>query len=466
MFPSTSYSRRRKALLQGLAARGLTDGIALFLGNGESPMNYADNCHPFRQDSSFLYFFGVPKPGLAGTIDLATGSTVLYGDDLTMDDIVWTGPEPRIAELAALGGIADSRPAAALGQDIATALKGGRKVHYLPPYREETRASIAALLSRPRESVQGEASLDLVKAVIALREIKDEAEVAELESAVATTVAMHRAALALARPGMREAEVTARVTELALAAGGGLSFPVIATIRGAVLHNHSHGARLSGGDLFLLDAGAEAPSGYAGDLTTTFPVSPAFDSRQAAIYEIVLAMGGAATAILKPGLPFELAHDAAARACIEGLKGLGLMRGDTEEALAAGAHALFFPHGLGHMIGLDVHDMEALGETWVGYGGKPRSSQFGRKSLRLAKPLAAGMVHSVEPGIYFIPELFAAWKAEGRQAAFIDYGRVEGFIGLGGIRNEEDWLVTPAGARRLGPDFDKSIAAIEAAREP
>ncbi len=466
MFPSTCYSQRRKALLQGLASRGLTEGLVLFPGNGESPINYADNCHPFRQDSSFLYFFGIPKPGLAGTIDLATGSTLLYGDDLTMDDIVWTGPEPRIAELAALADIGDSRPAAALGPDIATAHGSGQKIHYLPPYREDTRVLLSALLSRPRESIQEGASLDLVRAVIACREIKEEAEIAELEAAVATTVAMHRAALALARPGMREAEVAARVTELALAAGGGLSFPVIATVRGAVLHNHGHQARLGPGDLFLLDAGAEAPSGYAGDLTTTFPVSPGFDARQASIYEIVLAMGKAATAILRPGLPFEAAHDAAAKACIEGLKGLGLMRGDTEEALAAGAHALFFPHGLGHMIGLDVHDMEALGEAWVGYDGRPRSSQFGRKSLRLAKPLAAGMVHSVEPGIYFIPELFAAWKAEGRNAAFIDFGRVEGYIGLGGIRNEEDWLVTPGGARRLGPAFDKSIAAIEAARKP
>ena len=462
MFPISTYVRRRADLVAGLAKRGLTAGLVVLPGNNESPMNYADNCYPFRQDSSFLYFFGHSRPGLAGTIDLATGRSILFGDDLTMDDIVWTGPEPKLAELAGLAGAEASGPMAALASELG----GERPVLYLPVYREETRNLLSDLLSRPRGAIQTGASLELLRAVIALREIKGEDEIAELDIAVATTVAMHKAALAMARPGLRESDIAAKVAEIALAAGGGLSFPVIATTRGATLHNHSHGGILEAGGLFLLDAGAEAPSGYAGDLTTSFPVAPSFDGRQAAIYEIVLAMGRAATAMLRPGLAFEAAHDASALACIRGLSDLGLMKGDPAEALAAGAHALFFPHGLGHMIGLDVHDMEALGESWVGHDGKPRSTQFGRKSLRLAKPLLAGMVHSVEPGIYFIPELIAAWKAEGRHAAFIDYAGVESFAGFGGIRNEEDWLVTPSGARRLGPAFDKSLAAIESARKP
>jgi Xaa-Pro aminopeptidase len=459
MFDTTTYRERRAALVKLLHERGEARGLVLLIGHDESPMNYADNAYPFRQDSSFLYFFGHARPGLAGSVDLENGEAWLYGDDLSMDDIVWTGSEPTMAELASAVG-ASARPRSALAAQAAQA----GKLLFLPPYREGTRRELGELLGIAPARVEGLASLPLIRAALALREIKSAAEVAEIEAAVATTVAMHRAALALARPGMVEAEIAARVTELALAGGGGLSFPVIATTKGATLHNHRHDRVLAEGSLFLLDAGAEAPSGYAGDLTTTFPVSRRFDARQKEIYSLVLSMFQAAVEALGPGRPFAAAHDAAAKAAVLGLKELGLMKGDADEAVAKGAHALFFPHGLGHMMGLDVHDMENYGEQWVGYDGAERSTQFGRKSLRLAKTLRPGMVHSVEPGLYFIPELIAAWKAEGRLAEHIVYERLGDWLGFGGIRNEEDWLVTPTGARRLGPGFDKSVQAIEAAR--
>ncbi|MDA8426286.1 MAG: M24 family metallopeptidase [Treponema sp.] len=287
---------------------------------------------------------------------------------------------------------------------------------------------------------------------------------AELERAVAVTVEMHKAALVTSRAGMRESDIVARVTQVALASGGALSFPVIGTTKGATLHIHSYGRTLASGGLFLLDAGAEAPSGYAGDLTTTFPIGKRFDERQRAMYDIVLSAHAAACAALAPGVDFLEVHLASARAIAAGLKELGLLKGEVEEAVAAGAHALFYPHGIGHMIGLDVHDMECYGEDHVGYEGRARSEQFGLASLRLAKPLKSGMVHSVEPGLYFIPELIAQWKAEGRHARFIAYDKLASWLDAGGVRNEEDWLVTPSGARRLGPAFDKSPAAIESHR--
>ncbi len=462
MFEAQIYQRRRAALIGGLAARGCHEGRVLFLGNSESPMNYADNAYPFRQDSSFLYFFGLARPGLAACIELGTGHTTLFADDPSVDDLVWTGPQPAAAELAALTGADEARPRSALA---AFAGRTRSAILYLPPYRADTRYELAELLGIRLADVEAQVSIPLVRAALELRECKAPEEIAEIETAVATTVQMHRAALACARPGMRESEIAARVTEIALASGGGLSFPVIATTRGATLHNHDHSRLLEAGDCFLLDCGAETARGYAGDLTTSFPVGPRFDDRRRALYEIVLAMGQAAVAAIAPGRPFRDAHAAAARAAVEGLATLGLMRGEPEEAVERGAHALFFPHGLGHQIGLDVHDMESYGEIWVGYDGAERRSDFGWKSLRLAKPLKVGMVFSVEPGLYFIPGLVARWKAERKFEAFIDYAAVENFLDVGGFRNEEDWIATETGARRLGPDFDKSLAAIEAARD-
>jgi Xaa-Pro aminopeptidase len=461
MFDPQTYNARRQALIRGLADRGLHEGIVILLGHGDSPMNYADNCYSFRQDSSFLYFVGISRADLAATIDLASGKATLYGDDATLDDIVWTGPQAAVAALAESSGLSATRPRSALESDLA-GQSGG--ILYLPPYRAEGRAELALLARLPYSEVDAGASTPLIKAAIALREIKSDIEIAELDRAVAITVDMHRAALTTARAGMLESDVYGRVVEVALASGGGLSFPVIATTKGATLHTHSHDRRLEAGGLFLLDAGAEAPSLYAGDLSTTFPISPRFDERQRAIYELVLRMHKKACSMLKPGANYRDVHFAAAREGVLGLKELGLMKGDVEAALTSAAYAFFFPCGTGHMIGLDVHDMEDLGEDYVGYEGTERSKLFGLKSLRLAKSLKAGMTFTVEPGIYFIPELYDRWSAEKRFAEYIDYAAVKNWLDLGGIRNEEDWLVTPAGARMLGPAFDKSVAAIEALR--
>jgi Xaa-Pro aminopeptidase len=431
-------------------------------------MNYPDNCYSFRQDSSFLYFVGIAQAGLAATVDLASGAATLYGDDATLDDIVWTGPLPSVAELAAQAGIAAAKPRRALAGDLARGASGGAAkgpLLYFPPYRADARAEIAELSGSPYEAVDARSSLDLVKAAIALREIKSKAEIAQMDAAVAVTVDMHKAALSTARAGMLESDVYGRVVEVALASGGGLAFPVIATTKGATLHTHSHDRRLEAGGLFLLDAGAEAASGYAGDLSTSFPIGPRFDERQRAVYELVLRMHARACSMLKPGVPYRDVHFAAAREGVLGLKELGLMKGDPDEAVDSGAYAMFFPCGVGHMLGLDVHDMEDYGEIHVGYAeGLERSKLFGLKSLRLAKALKPGMTFTVEPGIYFIPELYAMWEAEGRFRDFIDYAATKPWLGLGGMRNEENWLVTESGARMLGPAFDKSVRAIEAAR--
>jgi Xaa-Pro aminopeptidase len=297
-----------------------------------------------------------------------------------------------------------------------------------------------------------------------MRNHKTGEEVAEIERAVDTSVDMHVAAMAMVRPGLRESDIAGRVTEIALAAGGGLSFPVIATIHGETLHNHYHGHTLAPGNLFLLDCGAETAMHYAGDLSSTFPVNTAFDSRQKDVYQVVLDAHLAAVAAVKPGRPFREIHLLACRTLAEGLKGLGLMKGDLDEAVSQGAHAMFFQCGLGHMMGLDVHDMENLGEVWVGYQGLPKSTQFGLKSLRLARPLEPGFVITVEPGIYFIPELISRWKAEQRFADFICYDRLETFADFGGARIEENLLVTPQGHRILGKQRPRTVEEVEAIR--
>ncbi len=458
MFEASVYTTRRAALVKALVARGVSSGLVLLLGNGESPMNYLDNTYPFRQDSSFLYFVGIAQAGLAATIDAASGEATLFGDDLGIDDIVWTGALPAIRELAAQAGIQRLKSRSELQATVA-----GSAAFYYPPYRAETRVELASLLGKPISAVDAGASLPLIRATIELRERKGTEEIAELEHAVATSVEMHRAAIVTARPGMKESDVMARIAQVALSATR-LAFPPIATTKGATLHIHSYDRRLVAGGLFLVDAGAESPEGYSGDLTSTFPIGAKFDERQSAIYGILIETHALACGLLKPGVPYREVHFAAARSIATGLKGLGLMKGDVAEAVAAGAHTLFFPHGLGHQMGLDVHDMENYGEVWVGYDGEPKSGQFGLRSLRLAKPLLPGMVLTVEPGIYFIPQLVELWKSEGRFRDFINYEALGPWMGVGGVRNEEDWIVTDTAARRLGPAFDKSLKAIEGMR--
>jgi len=457
---SKEIYRRRREELQGR----IEGGLLLFLGNSESPMNYADNCFPFRQDSSFLYYFGLNQPDLAAVIDVDEGRTAIFGDELTIDHVVWMGGLPTISERAEMVAVSDTQPRAALAEVVNAAVHAGRPVRFLPPYRADNSLLLHDLLGvAPREAAD-RASLDLIRAVVDQRSIKSDEEIAELERAVDTSVEMHTAAIRMARPGMLESEIAAEVERVAVAAGGRISFPVIATIHGETLHNHYHGNTLSEGDLFLLDAGAETAMGYAGDLSSTFPVSQTFSERQRTIYELQLAAYQAAVAMLAPDVPNREVHFAAARVIAEGMKDLGLMKGDIDEALAAGAHAMFFPCGVGHMMGLDVHDMEDLGEVHVGYGGEAKSSQFGLKSLRLARELEPGFVITIEPGIYFVPQLMDLWRSQSRCADFLDFDALDRWRNFGGVRNEENYLITSDGARRLGKAKPLTIEEVEALR--
>lgn len=457
MFSTSTYIQRRREL-----AAKVGSGIVLLLGNDESPMNYADNAYHFRQDSTFLYYFGIDFPGLAALINIDSGQEILFGDDYTIDDIVWMGPQPTMVERASEAGISKVLPSAALSGLLTQAMQRSVPIHFLPPYRPEHLLKLQALLRLHTDTILPKVSVELIRAVVSQREIKSGEELAEIDRAVDLTVDMHVAAMRMARPGMTEAQVAARVYEIARAANSEVSFPIIATINGQTLHNHYHGNVLKSGDLFLLDAGAELPSRYAGDLSSTFPVDPVFTPQQKLIYEMSLEAHQAAIDALAPGVAFREVHLAACRSITDNMKSLGMLKGATEEIIAAGAHALFLPCGTGHMMGLDVHDMENLGEVWVGYDGEPKSTQFGLKSLRFAKALRPGHVFTIEPGIYFIPELIDKWRAEKQHQEFINWDEVNKFRAFGGIRNEEDYCMTAEGPRRLGTKVKpKTVAEIE-----
>jgi Xaa-Pro aminopeptidase len=459
MFKPEIYVQRREALCQKIGS-----GMILFLGNEESSMNYADNTYHFRQDSSFLYYFGIDFPSLAAVIDVDNRRQIVFGDDFTIDDIVWMGAMPTIADRATAAGITETQPVSKLYSMVREAGGSKRTIHFLPAYRPENKLKLQELFHVPANGVNALASVALTQAVVRQREIKSPEEIAEIELAVDLSVDMHVEAMKAARPGVTEAQVAARVAQIALEKDCHIAFPIIATVNGQTLHNHSHHNLLKAGDLFLLDAGAESKMHYAGDLSSTCPVSDRFTDIQEVIYEAGLKAHEAAIAAITPGVAFKDIHWAACLSIAGSMKELGLMKGDIHEAVAEGAHALFFPCGTGHMMGLDVHDMEDLGEVWVGYDGQPKSTQFGLKSLRLAKELRPGHVFTVEPGIYFIPELIDQWKSEGKFNDFLNWDEINKFRNFGGLRNEEDFLVTPTGCRRLGKAKPKTIADIYAIR--
>jgi Xaa-Pro aminopeptidase len=460
MFDKKIYQTRRKKLKQQLGK-----GIVLLLGNEDSSMNYKDNLYPFRQDSSFLYFFGLDKPGLAGLIDIDNDRETIFGNDLTLDDIVWTGPQPSVAEQAEPAGITDTRPSASLAGELVTARAAGRTLHFLPPYRPENILKLSAWLGIAPAAVKGHASVPLIKAVVAQRSVKSAEEIAQIEAAVDITAAMHMAAIKGARDGMTEAQLAGVLHGIAISAGGNLSFPTILTVNGQVLHNHYRNTVMKEGRIAICDSGAENGMHYAGDMTRTFPVGRKFTSLQREMYDIVLAAQEAAIAALRPGVLFRDVHFLAAQTLVEGLKSAGVMKGDPAAAVAAGAHTMVFQCGLGHMMGLDVHDMEDLGEEYVGYTEElKKSKEFGLKSLRLARSLEPGFVVTIEPGLYFIPELMDRWGAEKKYADFINYDRLEAFRSFGGIRIEEDLLVTAEGSRLLGKPLVKTADAVEELR--
>ncbi len=457
MFDKKTYIQRREKLKKQIGS-----GVILLLGNEESPMNYPANTFNFRQDSSFLYFFGLDFPGLAAIIDVDNNEETIFGYDFTVDDIVWMGPQEKLIDQANKVGVAKAEPTEKLNDKIKEAIKRGRRVHFLPQYRHDNIIKIEKLTGIHNSLINDYASKDLIRAVVAQREIKSDEEIKQVEMALDISYEMYVLAMKLSRPGMYEHEVSGAVEGLLMAKGSFISFPVIFTIRGEVLHGHSHANLMKEGDLLVLDSGAESPLHYASDITRTYPVSGKFTPLQKDIYNIVLDANVKAIEMMKPGILFRDVHLHAARVIADGMKQLGFMKGNLDDAVKEGAHALFFPHGLGHQLGLDVHDMESLGENYVGYTDKiKRSDQFGLAYLRFARALEPGHILTVEPGIYFMPELIAQWKKEKKYTEFINYDKVEKTIGLGGIRIEDDVLVTKDGHRVLGKPIPKTVEDVE-----
>jgi Xaa-Pro aminopeptidase len=457
MFESKVYTDRRNKL------RSLvSEGIILLPGNKEASMNYPANTYHFRQDSTFLYYFGLNQPDLIGILDIDEDKDILFGNDVDIDDIIWMGPQPSMKERGMLVGITNTSPLDRAKDYIHAAIAKGRKVQIVPPYRGKTLIQLEELLGVHHSDVKNFINQDLQKAIISMRAIKDELEIAEIEKAIDTAYLMHTTAMKMAMPGVYEREIAGAIEGIALSHGGPVSFPVILTINGQTLHNHYHGNKLTEGRMLVVDAGAETEMCYSSDITRTVPVGLRFSQRQKEIYEIVLRAETESIKACKPGLPYKDLHLLAARFVADGLKSLGLMKGDVDEAVNAGAHALFFPHGLGHMMGLDVHDMEGLGENLVGYTDEvQRSKQFGLAFLRLARTLEPGYVMTNEPGIYFIPALIDLWRKDNKFAEFINYDKVETYRDFGGVRIEDDILVTETGHRILGKPIPKTVAEIE-----
>lgn len=459
MFDAYTYKTRREILVNEMSG-----GIALFLGNIDSSMNYKDNIYPFRQDSSFLYYFGMDYPNLLAIIDLDSGEEILFGNDLNIDEIVWMGTQPTLLERSKKFGIQKVEKLNKIYEVLKKSINSGRAIHFLPPYRPEHYQQLNEFIGLNRRFADDYVSEEFIKAVVKQREIKSAEEIKEIDKAVQITCEMHLAAMKMARPGIVESEIAAEVQKIALSYNGNYSFPTILTVHGETLHNHYHGNILESGQLVLHDSGAETMMHYAGDMSRTFPVDKKFTAKQKEIYDIALNAHNFAIEALKPGVEFKSVHLLACRKIAKGMKELGLMKGDLDEAIAQGAHAMFFPCGLGHMMGLDVHDMENLGEKFVGYGGKEKSTQFGLKSLRLAKKLEAGMVLTIEPGIYFIPELIDLWKSENKFIQFINYEKLEEYRNFGGLRSEEDFVITENGYQLLGKAIPKTTDDIEALR--
>ena len=460
MFSTETYIDRRKEL-----KRRIGSGLILLLGNGEAPMNYPANFYPFRQDSSFLYYFGLDEPGLAATIDADAGGETLFGREYGVDDLIWMGPREALAEKARRVGVDRVQGLDKVEETVRAALRQGRRVHYLPQYRHDNQIKLGNLTGDLDISITARnVSVELARAIGAQRSVKSAGEIEQIEAALTITADMHSLAMRIAKPGVNEYEVAGAIEGLRAAKNGGCPFYSIVTTHGEALHGDKRDGILNDGDLLLVDAGAESPLHYASDITRTLPVSGRFTTLQKDIYTIVLAANEQAIAAMKPGVYYRDVHLHVARVIAEGMKFLGFMKGDVEAAVGEGAYSLFFPHGLGHLLGLDVHDMENIGEENVGYDADvKRSGRFGLTNLRYAKECLSGMVLTAEPGIYFIPELITQWKAQNKFGEFIDYDRVEQAIGLHGIRIEDDVLITDTGNRVLGKPIPKTVAEIESA---
>lgn len=437
---------RRQAL-----SRLVGSGLVLLFGNNDSPANYPSNAYKFRQDSAFLYLFGQHRDGLVGVIDVDQHTETLVGNEIDIDDIVWFGSVKSVSAMAEECGVGATAPMSSLADMVQKALKAGRQVHFLPPYRYDTQIQIMDLTGIHPSKQREAASMPLIQAVIKLRSTKSAEEIAEIERACAIGYKMHVTAMKMCRPGVTEQAIGGAIDGVAYAEGCMPSFQSIVTMHGEIMHGNPSPRQLESGRLMLCDAGAETNENYCSDNTRTTPISGHYTQRQRDIYSIVSDCHDLVLDVARPGVKWWDVHFDVCRLMTNRLKELGLMKGDTEEALRAGAHALFLPHGLGHMMGMDVHDMEGLGQTNVGYDDEVRpSSQFGTASLRFARKLEPGFVVTDEPGIYFIPDLIDLWKREGHNAEFLNFEEIEKFKDFGGIRIEDDVLITENGCRFLG----------------
>jgi Xaa-Pro aminopeptidase len=450
LFSAETYQNRRNEL-----KKSLKSGKILFLGNDEAPMNYTDNIYRFRQDSNFLYFFGLNLPGLAAIIDIDKNTETIFGNEYSIDDIIWVGQQETISDLAAKVGINKVESLSKLKSSLIIS-----EVHYLPPYRGDNKIKLAELIGLQISDIKP--SIALIKSVINLRSYKSAKEIEQMHDAVNITGLMHIAAIKAIKSGKMEYEIVAEIMQTMYANHAELAYGVIFSTNGQTLHNHNHSLKMMAGKLALNDSGAENQMCYAGDITRTMPVNGKFTTQQKEIYNTVLAMETQSIESLKPGITYKDVHLAVNRILLDNLKSIGLLNGNTDDMLNEGVGGLFMPHGLGHMIGLDVHDMEDLGENYVGYAEtNVRSTQLGLKSLRLSKKLEAGYALTVEPGCYFIPELIDKYKAEGKFKEFVNYSALENYKDFGGIRIEDNLLITETGQQLIGKYIPKTVEEIE-----
>ena len=458
LFSAQKYIDRRNAL-----KKKISSGIVLLPGNTHTPYNYSSNPYPFRQDSSFLYFFGINAPSLIGVIDVDSGKEYLFAPAHTTDDLIWEGPVRSFNLRAQRVGVLNTDAPEKCEQLITEAQKQNRKIHFLPPYRSEATLWLMQMLNLSKNEVKAAASEQLIKAVITLRTKKDTDEIAEIENTLnAVTFHVHTNAIRMAQPGIKETDIMAMVENIGLTNKARPAYPVICTINGQYLHNESYNNTLKEGQLLLLDAGIESPMHYATDITRTFPVSKQFTQQQKEIYQLTLDMQQTAFSLMKPGVAYSYVHQKVSETLATGLVSLGLMQGSPQEIVEKGAHALFFPHGLGHLMGLDVHDMENLGESYTGYDEQHiRSELFGTQNLRFGKKLLEGITITVEPGIYFIPALIELWQKEKKFDEHINYMNIAPYLHFGGIRIEDNILITNSGNRILGDPIPKTIKDIE-----
>ena len=450
MFDKATYVGRRAKLKELVKS-----GIIIMFGNNESPCNFpANGYYPFRQDSSFLYYFGQNRDGLVGVIDIDNDTETLVGNDIDIEDIVWYGSVHSVADMAAEVGIANTAPMKALKTICNDAMRQKRRIHFLPPYRHDTMIQIFDLLGIHPVQQKESASMDLIKAVVKMRSTKEQQEIEELERASVIGYKMHTTAMRLTKPGLTEKFIGGQVDGTANSYGAMVSFPTIFSQHGEIMHGNPSMDVLESGRLVLCDAGAETINNYCSDHTRTYPVNGKFTQRQLEIYSIVEACHDYTLEVAKPGVKYMDVHMAVCRLMTDRLKELGLMKGDTDEAVAAGAHAMFLPHGLGHMMGMDVHDMESLDQINVGFDEetRPRLDQFGTNCLRMGRRLEEGFVVTDEPGIYFIPALIDDWKQSGHCAEFLNFDKIETYKDFGGIRIEDDVLITKDGCRFLGKE--------------